>query len=79
MADVAGYADRYAGQCAFNEHIERVAFKVELVDRGNGSKSLQWTGITDGKKVVFNSEPYAGFWKIVGVNMMRLLPIDSML
>jgi hypothetical protein len=75
MADVAGYADRYAGQCAFNEHVERVAFKVELVDR----KSLQWPGITDGKKVVFNSEPYAGFWKIVGVNMMRLLPIDSML
>jgi putative cardiolipin synthase len=63
----------------FNEHVERVAFKVELVNRENGSKSLQWTGITDGKKVVFDSEPYAGFWKIVGVNMMRVLPIDSML
>ena len=63
----------------FNEHIEQVAFKVELVNRGNDSKSLQWTGTTDGKKVVFGSEPYAGFWKIAGVNMMRLLPIDSML
>jgi hypothetical protein len=50
-----------------------------LVNTGNSSKSLQWTGITDGKKVVFDSEPYAEFWKIVGVNMMRVLPIDSML
>jgi len=63
----------------FNEHVERVAFKVELVKRGNGIKSLQWTGTTDGKKVVFDSEPYAGFWKILGANMMRVLPIDSML
>jgi putative cardiolipin synthase len=63
----------------FNEHVERVAFKVELVDRGNGRKSLTWTGTEDGKTIVFDSEPYAGFWKRVGVNMMRVLPIDSML
>ena len=63
----------------FNEHVEQVAFKVELVNRGNGSKSLRWTGTEDGKKIVFESEPYAGFWKTVGVNMMRVLPIDSML
>ena len=63
----------------FNEDVEQVAFKVELANRGNGRKSLQWTGTTDGNKVDFDSEPYAGFWKIAGVNMMRVLPIDSML
>ena len=40
---------------------------------------VRWTGIEDGKPIVFDSEPYAGFWKRVGVNMMRILPIDSML
>ena len=29
----------------FNEHVDRVAFKVELVDRGNGGKSRSWLHI----------------------------------
>ncbi len=41
--------------------------------------SLQWSTTESGKKVVFDSEPYAGFWGILGVNLMRVLPIDSML
>ena len=63
----------------FSDHIEHVAFKVELVSRDNGKKSLQWSTTESGKKIVFDSEPYAGFWKILGVNLMRVLPIDAML
>ena len=63
----------------FDEHVEQVAFKVELVGRGNGRKSLRWTGTEEGKNVTFDSEPYAGFWKKLEVNAMRVLPIDSML
>ena len=63
----------------FSDHIEHVAFKVELVSRNNGKKSLQWSTTEGGKKIVFDSEPYAGFWKILGVNLMRVLPIDAML
>jgi hypothetical protein len=49
------------------------------VRRDNGKKSLQWSTTESGKKIVFDSEPYAGFWKILGVNLMRVLPIDAML
>ena len=63
----------------FNEHVEKVAFRVELVSDDNGGESLRWTGVEDGNEVVFDSEPYAGFWKKLSVNLMRALPIDSML
>lgn len=63
----------------FSDHIDRVAFKVDLVSRGDGKESLQWSSTERGKKVVFDSEPYAGFWKILEVNLLRVLPIDSML
>jgi hypothetical protein len=63
----------------FDEHIDKVAFRVELIKDKNGSESLRWTGIEEGEEVVFDSEPYTGFWKRLSVNMMRVLPIDSML
>ena len=63
----------------FDEHIDKVAFRVELVSDKNGSESLRWTGIEDGNKIVFKHEPYAGFWMRLSVNLMRVLPIDSML
>jgi putative cardiolipin synthase len=68
--EIAGGASEH-----FDKHVEKVAFKVELVD----GDSLRWTGIEDGKEVVFDSEPYASFWQKLGVNLMRVLPIDSML
>jgi putative cardiolipin synthase len=63
----------------FHENIENVAFRVELVKDENGNETMRWTGTEDGKEIVFYSEPYAGFWKRLKVNMMRILPIDSML
>ena len=63
----------------FNEYIQRVAFKVELVTDNNGKELLKWTGTEEGKQVVFDSEPYASFWKKLSVNLMRVLPLDSML
>jgi putative cardiolipin synthase len=63
----------------FDQHIEKVAFRVELIKDKNGKESLRWTGTEDGKEVVFDSEPYASFWKRLSVQLMRVLPIDSML
>jgi putative cardiolipin synthase len=63
----------------FDNHIEEVAFRVELVKNENGSETLTWTGTEDGVEVVFRSEPYASFWERFKVNFMRILPIDSML
>ena len=62
----------------FDERVEQAAFLVEL-SRGRGGESLRWTGFDDGKKVVFDSEPYASVWQKVGANLARVLPIDSML
>jgi putative cardiolipin synthase len=63
----------------FHENIEKVAFRVELVKNEKGRETMRWTGTEDGKEVVFYTEPYASFWKRFQVNLMRILPIDSML
>jgi putative cardiolipin synthase len=63
----------------FDTHVQQVAFRVELVGGETDGESLRWTGTEDGKTVVFNSEPYAGFWRKVGVSLIQILPIDSML
>ena len=72
--EIAGNASRH-----FDEHIDKVAFREELVSDKNGSESLIWTGTENGNKIVFKHEPYAGFWKRLSVNLMRVLPVDSML
>lgn len=59
----------------FDKHIDKVAFKVELID-----DSLRWTGTGEGgKQVVFDVEPYTSIWKRISVNLMRVLPVDFML
>ncbi|MGB5766949.1 MAG: phospholipase D family protein [Arenicellales bacterium] len=59
----------------FDQHIGKVAFKVELID-----DSLRWTGTGEGgKQVVFDVEPYTSVWKRISVNLMRVLPVDFML
>ena len=63
----------------FDEHIDKVAFRVELISDESGNESLRWTGKEKGKTIVFNHEPYTGFWKRLSVNLMRVLPVDSML
>jgi putative cardiolipin synthase len=63
----------------FDDHIDKVAFRVELVTDDKGNESMRWTGIEDGKEVVFTHEPYASVWQRFFVNVLRILPIDSML
>lgn len=63
----------------FDEHIDKIAFRVELVKDDRGKESMRWTATEEDKEVVFTHEPYASFWKRLSVNLMRILPIDSML
>ena len=64
----------------FDEYIDKVAFRVVLVKDKLGIESLRWIGYNkDGKKAIFNREPYTSTIKRIGVNLMRLLPIDSFL
>ena len=64
---------------SFDKHIDAVAFRGELVTDESGNESMLWARFEDGKKIVFDSEPYAGFWKKLAVNLIRFLPIDAML
>jgi putative cardiolipin synthase len=75
------YDPELAGNASenFDRYIDMLAFRVKLVTDENGNESMTWTGFVDGKQVVFDSEPYASFWKKLGVNLMRVLPVDAML
>jgi cardiolipin synthase C len=64
---------------AFDKHIGQWAFKLELKRSENGSQKLLWHGIKDGKSVVYTREPYTGFWRRLGINIMSWLPIESQL
>ncbi len=63
----------------FDQNIERTAFRLELVKNKNGSEKILWHGQVDGEKKTFDVDPYTGFWQRLGINFMRLLPIESQL
>jgi cardiolipin synthase C len=64
----------------FDKLIDKVAFRVELITDDSGNEALRWTGFEEGgKKIIFDHEPYTSFWKRLSVNLMRVLPVDSML
>ena len=63
----------------FDEHIGKVAFRVELKLDENGSESLRWHGIVDGTPQTFDVDPYTGFWKRLGIGFLGILPIESQL
>ena len=71
------YNDTVARENAriYNDNIDKVAFRVVLEDDG----SLQWIVNRDGTEVVYEDEPYAGFWTKLSVWLIRLLPVESFL
>lgn len=63
----------------FDENIEKLAFRLELKQYGNGFERIYWYGQLDGKPQVFNVDPYTGFFRRLGIGFMGLLPIESQL
>ena len=68
-----------ANSQAFDENIEDVAFRVELLKDHRGIEALRWHAIEDGREVYFDNEPYAGWQLRAAVWFMKYLPIESML
>jgi putative cardiolipin synthase len=64
---------------AFDQNIEQVAFRLELVKNKNGSQKILWHGLVDGKPQTFDAEPYTGFWRRFGIGFMSIWPIESQL
>ena len=68
-------ANELAGR--FDSKIDKLAFRLELVEGANGNEQILWHGIVEGKQQTLYKEPYTGFWKRFGVGFMRILPIES--
>jgi len=63
----------------FDENIDRLAFRVELKRAEDGSETLLWQGMVDGKPRTFDVDPYTSFWKRLGIGFLGILPIESQL
>ena len=62
----------------FDQHIEEVAFRLEL-NKESGTEKLLWHGLVDGKQQTFDVDPYTGFWRRFGIGFLSILPIESQL
>lgn len=63
----------------FDNNIGKLAFRLELKKGEDGTEALLWHGLVDGNPETFDTEPYTGFWKRLGIGFLRLLPIESQL
>ena len=64
---------------SFDRNIAKVAFRLELHQGDNGAESIRWHLKKDDGDIVLDDEPYVGFWKKLGVGLIRLLPVESLL
>jgi putative cardiolipin synthase len=46
----------------FDQIIEGMTFRLELVKNANGSENILWHGLVDGEEKTFDVDPYTGFW-----------------
>jgi cardiolipin synthase C len=63
----------------FDEHIDRVAFRLELQRHSDGGEQLYWYGLKDGRHYIYTGEPNVGPLRQAGVALLRLLPLESQL
>jgi len=63
----------------FDENIGKLAFRLEFKKDKNGTERIIWHGVENGKPILFDTDPYTGFWRRFGVGFMGLLPIESQL
>ncbi|UCH23202.1 MAG: phospholipase D family protein [Deltaproteobacteria bacterium] len=63
----------------FDQNVKQIAFRLELHKEQSGDEKILWYGLENGEQRVFDVDPYAGFWRRVGIGFMSLLPIESQL
>ncbi|MCG8684685.1 MAG: phospholipase D-like domain-containing protein, partial [Desulfobacterales bacterium] len=63
----------------FKRISENAAFRLELVEKQNGTNQIIWHGKTQGKPVSYKVDPHTSVWKRFAIDFMRLLPIESQL
>ncbi len=63
----------------FDTDIVKQSFTLELKKDEEGYEEIVWHGYENGDPVIFDVDPYTGFWRRFGVGFMGLLPIESQL
>jgi len=63
----------------FDQNVGKIAFRLELKEKENGSEILLWHGLVDGRPQTFTADPYTGFWQRLGIGFLGILPIESQL
>ncbi len=64
---------------SFEQKILVHAYRVTLESVDGGRQHLVWRGIENGQPVVFTRDPHTSIWERLGINILRLLPIESQL
>ncbi len=62
-----------------DRNIDRVAFRLDLVNSGKESEKILWRGWVDGEEKTFHTDPYTSIWQRFGIGFLGLLPIESQL
>jgi len=63
----------------FERIANQATFRVALEAEGTADRQLRWYRQSPGGRQVFSNEPNTGFWRRLGVGLLRLLPIESQL
>ncbi|UCH74060.1 MAG: phospholipase D family protein [Rhodospirillales bacterium] len=63
----------------FDERIDKVAFRLELVETEKGGEKVLWYGLVDGQPQVLDHEPNATLWQRFVANFLSIFPIESQL
>jgi putative cardiolipin synthase len=63
----------------FDQNIDKIAFRLELVMDEAGYEKILWHGLENGEPVTYSKEPHTGFWTRFGIGFMSILPIEPLL
>jgi putative cardiolipin synthase len=63
----------------FDRNIDKMAFRLELYKDYHGKERIRWHGQVDGRRQAFTRDPFVSYWRILGLSVIGLLPIESQL
>ncbi len=63
----------------FNQIVDAMAFRLQLVTDEDGIEYIDWHGRRDGNEYIWRTDPYTGFWRRLAIGLTSILPIESQL
>jgi putative cardiolipin synthase len=63
----------------FDQNIDKIAFRLELVADETGYERILWHGMENGEPVTYTKEPHTSFWTRFGIGFLRILPLEPLL